>query len=218
MYAPWKLSQRGHFSIGNCSLTKRICTQIDIMQRNLFAARYEYVSRDKLQERYLKYRDYYAGLDISGFGEYGKAVYAPILPAFDQWFERKSLQDIPLITPFLRDNTYLHDHPDFRKERGEVIGYHIKVMALSMNGVILEENRNAVSKKFLWGVVTDVGRHTRSYDYSDRLCFSITIRLFIDMVKEKFSHFGSPLTDLSFRDFANEETLTPRPQEVISIL
>jgi hypothetical protein len=38
------------------------------------------------------------------------------------------------------------------------------------------------------------------------------------MVKEKFSHFGSPLTDLSFRDFANEETLTPRPQEVISIL
>jgi hypothetical protein len=42
--------------------------------------------------------------------------------------------------------------------------------------------------------------------------------MFIDMLKEEFSHFGSPVADLSFRDFANEETLTPKPQPVISIL
>jgi hypothetical protein len=42
--------------------------------------------------------------------------------------------------------------------------------------------------------------------------------MFVDMVKEDFSHFGSQVTELSFRDFANEETLTPKPQPVISIL
>jgi hypothetical protein len=42
--------------------------------------------------------------------------------------------------------------------------------------------------------------------------------MFIDMLKEEFSHFGSPVTDLSFYDFANEETLTPKPGPVISIL
>jgi hypothetical protein len=174
-------------------------------------------NRNKLQERYLKYRHYYVGLDLSGFGEYGKAVYAPLLPMFDQWFERKSLDDIPLITPLLGDKVYLHDHPDFRKETGEVIDFHIKVLALSMNGVILDENRDAVSRQLLGGVVYDVSRCTRSYDFSDRLCFFITVRLFIEMLKERYSHFGSPVTDLSLRDFANEDTLNPKPQEVISI-
>jgi len=137
---------------------------------------------------------------------------------FDQWFERKSVDDIPEIMPFLEDKSYLDDHPDFRGERGGVISYHIKVMALSMNGLILDQNRDAVSRKLLRDVVFDVRRHTRSYDYSDRLCFSITVRLFIEMLKEKFSHFGSQVTDLSLHDFANGDTLNPKPQPVISIL
>ncbi len=58
-----------------------------------------------MQERYLKYRHYYAGIDISGFGGYGKAVYAPLLPVFDQWFERKSLDDIPPNITFLEDRS-----------------------------------------------------------------------------------------------------------------
>jgi len=177
----------------------------------------EYVSRNKLEERYLKYRHFYVGLDLSGFGDYGRAVYAPLLPLFDQWFERKSMDDIPLITPLLRYKESLHDHPDFRKETGEVIGYHIKVLALSMNGIILDENRNAVSKQVLGNVIFDVSRHTRSYDFSNRLCFSITVRLFIEMLKERFSHFGCPVADLSLCDFANEDTLNPKPQEVINI-
>lgn len=188
------------------------------MQEKIIAVGCENISRNKLQERYLKYRQYYAGIDIAGFGGYGKAVYAPLLPVFDQWFERKSVDDIPRITPFLEDKLYLHDHPDFRQERGEVISFHIKVLALSMNGVILDENRNAVSRQVIGDVVFDVSKHTRSYDYSDRLCFSITVRMFIDMLKENFSHFGSQVTDLSFRDFANEDTLNPKPQHVISIL
>jgi len=49
------------------------------------------------------------------------------------------------------------------------------------------------------------------------LCFFITVRLFIEMLKERYSHFGSPVTDMSLRDFANENTLNPKPQEVISI-
>jgi len=178
---------------------------------------FENAGRNKLQERYLKYRHYYVGLDLSGFGEYSKVVYAPLLPLFDRWFERKSMGDIPRITPLLGEKVYLHDHPDFRKETGELIDFHIKVMALSMNGVILDENRNAVSKQFLRNVIFDVSRHTRSYDFSNRLCFSITVRMYIEMLKERFSHFGRPVTDLSFRDFANEHTLNPKPQEVIGI-
>ena len=128
------------------------------------------------------------------------------------------MEDVPRITPLLEDKSYLRDHPDFSQERGDVIGFHIKVMALSMNGLILDQNRDAVSRKLLRDVVFDVRRHTRSYDYSDRLCFSITVRLFIEMLKEKFSHFGSKVTDLSFHDFANGDTLNPKPQPVISIL
>ena len=52
-------------------------------------------SRNKMEERYLKYRHYYAGIDIVGFGGYGKAVYAPLFPSFDQWYGRKSLDDVP---------------------------------------------------------------------------------------------------------------------------
>ena len=178
---------------------------------------FENVSRNKLQERYLKYRHYYVGLDLSGFGDYSKAVYAPLLPLFDRWFEKKSMDDIPRITPLLEDKVYLHDHPDFRKETGEVISFHIKVLALSMNGVILDENRNAVSKQFLGNVISDVSRHTRSYDFSNRLCFSITVKMYIETLRERFSHFGHPVTDLSFRDFANGHTLNPKPQEVIDI-
>jgi hypothetical protein len=183
----------------------------------LSAAGSENVSRKKLQERYLKYRHFYANIDMNGFGGYGKAIYTPLLPRFDRWFERKSLDDIPRITRLMKAKIYLHKHPDFRKESGEVIDYHIKVLALSINGVILEENRNAVSRQFLWDVIYDVSRCTRLYDFSDRLCFSITVRLYIEMLKEKFSHFGSPVTDLSLQDFANEDTLNPKPQEVISI-
>jgi len=172
---------------------------------------------NKLQERYLKYRHYYVGFDISGFGGYGRAVYVSLLPTFDQWFERKSLNDIPEIIPFLEDKSYLDDHPDFREERGGVISYHIKVLALSMNGLILDRNRDAVSRQLLRDVVYDVSRHTRSYDFSDRLCFSITVRLFVEMLKEKFSHFGNEVKDLSLHDFANEDTLNPKPQEVASI-
>ncbi len=177
----------------------------------------ENVGRNKLKERYLKYRHYYVGLDLSGFGEYGKAVYAPLLPMFDRWFERKFMDDIPLITPLLGDNVYHHEHSDFRKETGEVIDFHIKVLALSMSGVILYENKNAVSRQFLGDVIYDVSRRTRSYDFSDRLCFFITVRLFIEMLKEKYSHFGRIVTDLSLRDFANEDTLNPKPQEEIRI-
>ena len=107
--------------------------------------------------------------------------------------------------------------PEFRKETGEVIDFHIKVLALSLDGVILDENRNAVSRQFLGDVICNVGRHTQSYDFSDRLCFSITVRLFIEMLKDKFSHFGNLVTDLSLREFANEDTLNPKPQEVINI-
>ena len=136
----------------------------------------------------------------------------------DQWFERKSLDDIPPNITLLEDTLYLRDHPDFREERGAVINYHVKVMALSMSGLILDHNRDAVSRQLLKDIIVDVSQHTQSYDFSDRLCFSITVGMFIDMVQEKFSHFGSQVTDLSFHDFANEDTLNPKPQPVISIL
>lgn len=182
------------------------------------AASYEKGNLDKMQERYLKYRHYYAGIDISGFGRYGKAVYAPLLPVFDHWYRRKSLHDVPPNVTFLEDMAYLIDHPDYSRERGVAISFHIKVMALSMTGLIMNHNRDAISRQLLHGIISDVSRRTKSYDYSECLCFSITVRMFIDMVKKDFSHFGSPVTDLSFLDFANEETLTPKPQQVISIL
>ncbi len=125
---------------------------------------------------------------------------------------------MPQVIPLLQDKTYLSDHPDYREERGGAISFHIKVLALSMNGLILDHNRDEVSRQLLQDIVVDVSQHTKSYDFSDRLCFSITVGMFINMVKEKFSHFGSPVTDLSFRDFANAETLAPKPQPVISIL
>ena len=188
------------------------------MQRKLVAVSCENGSRNKLQERYLKYRHYYAVIDISGFGGYGKAVYAPLLPVFDQWFERKSLNDIPPNITLLEDRSYLIGHPDFREERGGVITYHIKVLALSMIGLIMNQNKDLISRQLLQDIIVDVSRRTKSCDFSDRVCFSITVRMFIDMLKEMYSHFGSQVTDISFRDFANGETLTPKPQQVISIL
>jgi hypothetical protein len=175
-------------------------------------------SNNKLQERYLKYRHYYAGIDISGFGGYGRAVYAPLLPVFDRWFERKSLDDIPHIMPLLEDRLYFQDHPDFRRERGGAISFHIKVLALSLKGLILDEHKDEISKPLLNSVVIDVSKKTRSYDYSECLCFMITVRMFVDMLKENFSHFGNPVKGLSLHDFANEDTLNPKPQHVISIL
>jgi hypothetical protein len=189
-----------------------------MMQPKIIEANLQNDSRIKMEERYLKYRHYYAGIDISGFGGYGKAVYAPLLPAFDQWFEMKALVDIPPNITFLEDRAYLVDHPDFRKERGGAISFHIKVMALSMIGLIMNHNSDVISRQLLEAIVIDVSRHTKSYDYSSCACFSITVKMFIDMLKEKFSHFGSPVTDLAFCDFANEETLTPKPQPVISVL
>ena len=188
------------------------------MQQKIVTVSSNNGSSNKLHERYLKYRHYYAGIDISGFGGYGRAVYAPLLPVFDRWFERKSLDDIPHIMPLLEDKTFLQDHPDFRRERGGAISFHIKVLALSMKGLILDENKDAVSRQLLNNVVIDVGNKTRSYDYSECLCFMITVRMFVDMLKENFSHLGSPVRELSLDDFANEDTLNPKPQYVISIL
>lgn len=188
------------------------------MQRKIIAANFENGSLNKMEERYLKYRHYYAGIDISGFGGYGKAVYASLLPVFDQWFETKALDDIPPNISFLEDRSYLIDHPDYREERGRVVNYHIKVLALSMIGLIMNHNKDIISRQRLQYIIFDVSQHTKSYDYSTCLCFSITVNMFIDMLKEEFSHFGSQVTDLSFRDFANKETQTLKPQQVISIL
>lgn len=188
------------------------------MQREIIAASYENGCRNKMEERYLKYRHYYAGIDISGFGEYGNAVYSPLLPIFDHWYKRKSLHDVPPNIAFLEDMSYIIDHPDYSKERDVAISFHIKVLALSLIGLIMNHNRDVISRQLLEAIVMDVSRRTKSYDYSECLCFSITVRMFIDTLKEEFSHFGSPVLDLSFCDFANEETLTPRPQPVISIL
>ncbi|MGD1152980.1 MAG: hypothetical protein ABR911_08935 [Syntrophales bacterium] len=188
------------------------------MQQKIIPANFENGSLNKMEERYLKYRNYYAGIDISGFGGYGKAVYSPLLPVFDCWYKRKSLHDVPPNITFLEDRVYLIDHPDYRKERGGAINFHIKVLALSMIGLIVNHNRDAISRQLLQCIISDISTHTKSYNYSECLCFSITMRMFIDTVKEEFSHFGSPVTDLSFCDFANEETLTPKPQPVISVL
>lgn len=189
-----------------------------MIEQEIIEAGYENGSPNKLEERYLKYRNYYAVIDISGYGGYGKAVYADLFPKFDQWFERKALDDIPPNINLLEDRLYLINHPDFRKERGGVISYHIKVLALSMIGVIINQNRGVISRLMLKEIISDISRYTRSYDFSDRLCFSITVRIFIDMLRENFAHFGSRVTDLSFQDFANGDTLNPKPQQIIKIL
>ena len=188
------------------------------MQPKIIEANLQNNSRNKMEERYLKYRREYAGIDISGFGGYGRAVYSPLLPMFDYWYKRKSLHDVPPNITFLEDRAYLVEHPDYKKERGGAISFHIKVMALSMIGLIMNHNKDVISRQLLEAIVIDVSRHTKSYDYSSCVCFSITVKMFIDMLKEEFSHFGSPVTDLSFYDFANEETLAPKPQPVISVL
>ncbi|MGZ6223860.1 MAG: hypothetical protein ACXWMW_14100 [Syntrophales bacterium] len=189
-----------------------------MMRRRTIAANLQNDSLNKMEERYLKYRHYYAGIDISGLGGYGKAVYSPLFPMFDRCYKRKSLHDAPPNITFLEDRAYLVEHPDYKKERGGAISFHIKVMALSMIGLIMNHNKDTISRQQLQYLISDVSHHTKSYDYSDCLCFSITVKMFIDMLKEEFSHFGSRVTDLSFYDFANEETLTPKPEPVISIL
>jgi len=188
------------------------------VEQEIIAAGGENGSRHKLEERYRKYRFYYADIDISGFGGYGKAVYDLILPSFDQWYDRKSLEDIPPNIAFLEDRLFLKDHPDFRQGRGGSISFHIKVLSLSMIGIIVNHNKDKIMRQLLQDIIFGVSSRTKSYDYSDRVCFSITVRMFIDMLKEEFSHFGSLITDLSFRDFANEETLNPEPPPVISVL
>ena len=145
-------------------------------------------------------------------------MYDHLFPELDQWFERKSLDDIPPNMTLLEDRSYLIDHPDFRKERGGVVSYHIKVLSLSMIGLIMNQNRDVIPGRLLQDIIFDISRHTKSYDFSDRLCFSITVRMFIEMLQENFSHFGSQVSDLSFHDFANGDTLNPKPQPVISIL
>lgn len=175
-------------------------------------------SRNKMEERYLKYRHYYAGIDILGFGDYGKAVYAPLFPSFDRWYKTKSLDDIPPNIIFLEDRLYLPDHPDYRQERGGVISFHIKVMALSMIGLIIYYNKDIISRQVLQYIISYVSEQTKLYDYSECWCFSITVRMFVDMIKEQFSHFGSQMSGLSISDFANEETLIPKTQPVISML
>ncbi len=182
------------------------------------AAGCENGSRNKMEERYLKYRHYYAGIDIIGFGGYGKAVYAPLFPSFDQWYSRKCLDDVPPNIMLLEDRLYLTDHPDYRQERGSVISFHIKVMALSMVGLIIYYKKDVISRQMLQYVISYVSENTMLYDYSECWCFSITVRMFLDMLKEEFCHFGSQVSDLSICDFANEETLNPKPQPVINTL
>jgi hypothetical protein len=189
-----------------------------MMEQEIIAVGSRNGSRNKMEERYLKYRHYYAGIDISGYGGYGKAVYSPLLPTFDHWYQRKSLNDVPPNVTFLEDRLFLTDHPDYREERGGAVSFHIKVLALSMVGLIMNYNKDAITRQLLKYIISDVSQQTKSYDYSECVCFSITVRMFVDMLKEEFSHFGSPVTDLSVCDFANEETLNPKPQPVISIL
>jgi hypothetical protein len=190
----------------------------NIMNQKILSGDIRNGRQNKMEERYLKYRHYYAGIDISGYGGYGKAVYAPLLPTFDHWYQRKALSDVPPNINFLEDRLYLTDHPDYREERGGAVSFHIKVLALSMVGLIMNYNKDNVTRHLLTYIISDVSQQTKSYDYSECLCFSITVRMFVDMLKEEFSHFGDQVNGLSFCDFANEETLNPKPQPVISIL
>ena len=75
----------------------------------------------KMQEDTLNTGIYYADIDISGFGGYGKAVYSHLLPVFDQWYMMKDIVDIPSNINFLEDRLYLTDHPDYREERGRFV-------------------------------------------------------------------------------------------------
>ncbi len=176
------------------------------------------VGRPKLEARYLKYRHYYVGIDVAGFGGYGKAVYDPLLPLFDQWYRRRSLYDVPPNITFLEDRLYLEDHRDYREERGGAVSFHLKVLALSMVGLIMHYRKDSISRPLFQWIISAVSQQTQSYDYSECVCFSITVRLFIEMIKEEFAHFGNQVSDLSIADFANEETLNPKPQPVISLL
>ena len=99
-----------------------------------------------------------------------------------------------------------------------MISFHIKVMALSMVGLIIYYNKDIISRQLLQYIISYVSEQTILYDYSECWCFAITVRMFVDMLKEEFSHFGSQLSDLSICDFANEETLNPKPQPVVNIL
>jgi hypothetical protein len=137
---------------------------------------------------------------------------------FDEWYEKKSLNDIPSNIALLKDRLFLSDHVDYRPERGGAISFHIKVLSLSMIGLILSANKEMVCRQLLQDIISSVACNTKSYDYSDRVCFSITVRIFINVIKEEFAHFGSMVSDLSFGDFANEETLNPKPPPVISVL
>ncbi|HUH64901.1 MAG TPA: hypothetical protein VLZ07_00580 [Syntrophales bacterium] len=188
------------------------------MERTISAAGQESGCHDKIEERYLKYRYYYAGIDIYGFGDYGKAVYDPLLPRFDRWYSRKSLHDVPPNLDFLEERVYLVDHPDYSDERCVAVSFHLKVMALSMIGLIMNHNKDTIPQRLLRCIISGVSQRTKSYDYSECLCFSITVRMFIEMVKEDFSHFDSLVPGLTFADFANEETLISKPQPVISVL
>jgi hypothetical protein len=187
-------------------------------QKNIWFPVAEKGELNKIEERYLKYRYYYAGIDIAGFGGYGKAVYDYLLPLFDQWYMKKSLRYIPPNIDFLKDRLFLVDHPDYKEERGGTLSFHVKVLALSMIGVIMSHNKYLISKLILQNIISDISNCTKSYDYSDRVCFSITVKMFIDMLKNEFSHFGATINDLSFCDFANEETLNPKPPPVINVL
>ena len=162
------------------------------MEQKIIAVGGENGSRNKMEERYLKYRYYYADIDISGFGGYGKAVYDSLLPSFDQWYERKSLDDIPPNIAFLEDRLFLTDHPDYREERGGALSFHIKVLALSMVGLIMNYNKDIISRQLLQDIIFGVSSHTKSYDYSDRVCFSITVRMFVDMLKGRIFSFRKP--------------------------
>lgn len=190
----------------------------NIVEQNITAYESGNSGLHKMEERYLKYRYYYADIDISGFGGYGKAVYKTLLPEFDRWYARKTLDDIPANIAFLEQRFFLPDHPDYREERGGALSFHVKVLALSMIGLILYHNKDLISKQLLQDIISSVSAPAKSYDYSDRVCFSITVRMFIEMLKSEFSHFGDLVADLSFQDFANEETLNPKPPPSISVL
>lgn len=190
----------------------------NIVEQNIIAYESGNGGLHKMEERYLKYRYYYADIDISGFGGYGKAVYKTLIPKFDCWYARKSLDDIPANIAFLEKRFFLPDHPDYREERGGVLSFHVKVLSLSMIGLILCHNKNLLLEQTLQEIISGISNCTRSYDYSDRVCFSITVRMFIEMLKSEFSHFGDLVADLSFHDFANEETLNPKPPPSISVL
>ena len=91
-------------------------------------------------------------------------------------------------------------------------------MALSIVGLIMYYNKDIISRQLLQYIISCVSKQTKLYDYSECWCFSIAVRMFVDMLKEEFSHLGSQVSDLSICDFSNEETLNPKLQPVISVL